>query len=69
MGKGPVDDKVDPEVGIVTGNPGVSQGYPYPYPLQPAPTHTHAQGYGFWRVRVGVFMKPRGTPQPMWVHP
>ena len=29
---------------IITGNPGVSQGYPYPYPSKPLPA---AKGRGF----------------------
>ena len=33
-----------PGLGIVTGNPGVFQGYPYPYPPK---TRTRAQGTGF----------------------
>ena len=33
------------KIGIITGNPGVFQGYPYPYPAKPSPT-----------ARVGVFM-------------
>jgi hypothetical protein len=31
-------------LGIVTGNPGVIQGYPYPYPPK---TRTRAEGTGF----------------------
>src|ERR1700678_3634937 len=38
-------------VGIGTGNPGVSQGYPYPYPRKPVPmfkgTGFTGYGYGF----------------------
>jgi hypothetical protein len=42
------------DLGIITGNPGVSQGNPYPYPQKPVPICrvrvTHAYGYGFLRV-------------------
>src|ERR1700678_2072908 len=36
-------------VGIGTGNPGVSQGYPYPYPRKPVPVFkgTGFTGYGY----------------------
>jgi hypothetical protein len=41
-------------LGIITGNPGVSQGNPYPYPQKPVPVRrvrvTHVYGYGFLRV-------------------
>jgi hypothetical protein len=39
---------------IVTGNPGVFQGYPYPYPHFPVPAEKGmgfaGSGYGFCRV-------------------
>jgi hypothetical protein len=33
-------------VGIITGNPGVFQGYPHPYPSKP--TGAGFRGYGCW---------------------
>ena len=38
-------------VGIITGNPGVFQGYPYPYPPK---THTRAEGTGIPRLGLRV---------------
>ena len=34
-------------IGIVTGNPGVFQGYPYPYPDKPIPTNKGKGSCGF----------------------
>jgi len=46
MARGKNSDEV--ALVIVTGNPGVSQGYPYPYPRKPvpAPTGTGFNGLG-----------------------
>src|ERR1700678_1772690 len=41
-------------VGIGTGNPGVSQGYPYPYPRKPIPLF---KGTGFTGYRYGFSPK------------
>ena len=48
-------------VGIITGNPGVFQGYPYPYPRKPVPAF---KGRGFGGLGTG-FRKNPGVLQPM----
>jgi hypothetical protein len=40
--------RIELPIGIVTGNPGVIQGYPYLYPPK---THTRTEGTGFRRYR------------------
>ena len=48
-------------LGIITGNPGVFQGYPYPYPRKPVPAF---KGRGFGGLGSG-FRKNPGVLQPV----
>jgi len=48
-------------LGIITGNPGVFQGYTYPYPRKPIPAF---KGRGFGGLGSG-FCKNPGVLQPV----
>jgi hypothetical protein len=55
-------------VGIVTGNPGVFQGYPYPYPSIPLPfvVGPGFNGLGSGVMRVQRVQKPAGGLASTW---